>query len=253
MKYELKFKTCDISGILQPCIFLFLFLLAGAFQAFAQDPFYLAHQNHTDKVLQVSNSSLSNGTPIVLGVRNDGNVTLRSQQSWYYDNATQTIRLKANSNKCIARKGQQTLGDPIVLADVVAGSDLQKWVVEGNRIKLVANKLLGIGIRSQVFNVNTPVTLEELTTMTAAYECWYMRQVPSQGLTADGNLHRINSPGETFVDMYIPDPCPYQYLDIQARGGDGAYAPSPTTPSKLRAVVAPRWVECSKSAPAPGS
>lgn len=190
----------------------------------AQDTAYIAILNQFHTVLQTANTSQSNGTAIIAGERSFVNLSLQAQQLWYYDNATQTIRLRANPGKCMARKGQQFVADPIILADVVPSSDpnsaRQRWVLEERRFKLAADKTVCIGLLNPNYNNGNTAVLTEVSTL-GMYQQWYLRKKPSGKLTADGQLHRVNSPGNTYVDLIIPDPCPYQYLNIKARGGDG--------------------------------
>ncbi|MBK8969587.1 MAG: ricin-type beta-trefoil lectin domain protein [Lewinellaceae bacterium] len=221
MKYEIKFETLDVPGIRQRAMFLLLLLLAGTGFALAQSPIYIAHLDRTYLVLQATNNSQSNGTPIVLGERSDGNTTLHPQQVWYYDNATHTIRLIANQNKCIARKGQQLLNDQIVVADYNANSDLQRWVLEDHKVKLLSNKNLCIGLSDANFTLGGAAVLQEVSNVITEQQKWFFREKPAHTFTADGQLHRVNSPGDTYIEFAIPDPCPYQYLNITARGGDG--------------------------------
>ena len=221
MTYKIKFKNYQGFSALYPRVLLLLFMLAGGFCAQAQQAFYFVHPDNTYKILQLATNSQSNGTLIVLGDRNDGSTTLKTQQEWYYDKQAYTIRLKANPNKCLARKNQQFPNDPIVLADYSPNNEAQRWVMEDNKIKLWANKILCIGLSNYNYNQGNTAVLQEIS-IGGAYQKWFFREKPTQiMMTADGQLHRVDSQGETYIEYAIPDPCPYKFLNISARGGDG--------------------------------
>ena len=221
MTYKIKFKNYPGLSALYP-ILLLLFMLAGGFRAQAQQPMYLAHPDNTYKILQLETNSQSNGTPIVLGGRNDGNTSNKARQEWYYDAPTNTIRLKANPNKCLARKGQPLPNDPIVLADYSPNNESQRWVLEDHKIKFFADKSLCIGLANYNFNQGNTAVLQEIFSV-GNYQKWFLRNIATTIMTADGQLHRVNSPGDTYVEYSIPDPCPYQFLNITSRGGDGGF------------------------------
>ena len=220
MTYKIKFKNYQGFSALYPRVLLLLFMLAGGFCAQAQQAFYFVHPDNTYKILQLATNSQSNGTLIVLGDRNDGSTTLKTQQEWYYDKQAYTIRLKANPNKCLARKNQQFPNDPIVLADYSPNNEAQQWVLEDGKIKLLADKGLCIGLTNYNYNSGNTAVLQEIFN-TGNYQKWLFREKSNSAFTADGNLHRVNSPGETFIEFAIPDPCPYKFLMFKARGGDG--------------------------------
>ncbi|MCB9333514.1 MAG: ricin-type beta-trefoil lectin domain protein [Lewinellaceae bacterium] len=223
MKHNQSIENKRSFGVSYWNVLLFLVMLAASFQAAAQQTIYIAHPNNAFKVLQLANNSLSIGTPIVLGDRMDLGTSYKVQQEWYYDNATNTIRLKASPGKCIARRDQQSMNnDPIILVDYIPNNDAQRWVLEGNKIKLLANKNLCIGLSNTNYIVGNPTVLQDANS-NSVYQTWYFREKPTQILTADGNLHRVNSPGDTYCEFVVPNPCSYSFLNITARGGDGGY------------------------------
>ena len=200
MTYKIKFENYPGFIALYAKVLMLLFMLGGGFHTQAQQPIYIAHSDNTYKVLQVADNSQSNGTSIVLGDRNDGKTSSnQAQQEWYYDEATMTIRLKTNPNKCLARKGQPLPNDPIVLADYSPNNEAQRWVMEDNKIKLWANKILCIGLSNYNYNQGNTAVLQEIS-IGGAYQKWFFREKPTQiMMTADGQLHRVDSQGETYI------------------------------------------------------
>ena len=76
-------------------------------------------------------------------------------------------------------------------------------------------------MKKQIF-----VSLRHSTTSLMAlliFLCCCQYRATGQMLNPDGALHIVGTPGEKYIDFTIPEPCPYAYLYLSAKGGDGGW------------------------------
>lgn len=203
----------------------FFFFFACYSLSSAQPAYYLSYGDQTYKNLVAADNSQANGTLIQMGDRNPGSDADDDRSLWHYNSTSHQFSSKANPDKCLSKKSGQASGAQIYLWDCkapgTAESTLQQWVLEEGRIKWLDNKNFCLSLKDYNFDHGNEAILAECTTV-GTYQKWKLQE-KGQVLAADGTLHKIPSPGETYLDVSIPNPCPYTFLYLQARGGDGGF------------------------------